>query len=232
MAASINLKEAERRMVGVTFEDGLADISIGSMMVGSGLRSLTDSLWYYLFILGGVLFMLVGKRLITTPRMGQVRFSPERRAKHRKIRLIVLSAVAVTWALALLSMLGRAPAGGLVPPVLVIGVTAVFMLIAYYTGFERMYLYGLLMGIYMILTETVGHPGGPVTGIVAGGVALYIGAVVLARFVGAYPVPVEEVSTEEALAEEVPAMEVSTGEVSAEGASAEEASAEEVPSDS
>ena len=232
MAASINLIEAERRAVRATFEDGLLDISIGSMMVGSGLRGLTDSLWYYLIVLGGILFMLIGKRFITAPRMGQVRFGPERRAKHRKVRLVVWSAVAVTWALALLSMLGRAPAGGLVPPVLVMGVTAVFMLIAYYTGFERMYLYGLLMGIYMTLAETSGHPVGPVAGVVAGGVALYIGAVVLARFVGAYPIPVEEVSTEEAFAEEVPTEEVSTGEVSAEGASTEEASAGEVPSDS
>ncbi len=201
MAPSINLKEAERRVVRATFEDGLMDTCIGSLMVGSGLRGLTDSLWYYLIILGGPLLLLIGKRLITAPRMGQVRFGPQRRAKHRRTRLVVGSAVAATWALLFLSMLGRAPAGGLIAPILVVGVTAVFMLMAYYAGFERMYLYGLLMGIYMTLEETFGHPVGPVAGIVAGGVALLIGAVVLARFVRAYPIPVEGPASEEALSD-------------------------------
>ncbi len=100
---SISLKELERKAYRSTYQDGLFDIywggTIASFTVFAdslyGADSLTSWQRLLIFLAGcGIsnLIFWVGKRFITLPRIGQVKFGP---ARWRRIRtlIIVLSVI-------------------------------------------------------------------------------------------------------------------------------------------
>ena len=72
MSQMINLQDVERRAWTLYFQDGLWDIFFGLLFLGGGLRALTGNLWYYLLVAAGVLVLILGKRWITLPRLGQI----------------------------------------------------------------------------------------------------------------------------------------------------------------
>ena len=85
MSHTINLKELERKAFRSTFQDGLWDMYLGFLLLTMGmgpvLPSLNKSVMWTLVILLmlSVLAWLAfwaGKKFITTPRMGLVKFGP------------------------------------------------------------------------------------------------------------------------------------------------------------
>jgi hypothetical protein len=50
MSEKTNLKEIEKKAWASYFEDGLWDIFMDLLMLGMGLRTLTDNVWYTLVI--------------------------------------------------------------------------------------------------------------------------------------------------------------------------------------
>jgi len=198
MTTNMGLKEAGRRVLHLTFQDGLWDIFIGWLMLFGGIRSLTDNPWFSLAALGSVLLYMGGKLLITAPRLGRVKFGPALRARIGVARLVIAIAVLGTVFLLALVLSGQRPSAKVAGPLMVLGTTAVFLLIAYVWDFRRLYVYGLLMGISMTLEETVGDPIGAIVQCVFGGIALLVGLVVLVRFLHDYPTPVEGSPAEEA----------------------------------
>lgn len=99
----ISLKELERKAFRSAYQDGLLDIYWGGMIASFtvfadtlyGTDSLTSwqRLLIYLFGCGfSSLIFWVGKRFITLPRIGQVKFGPARKRRIRTL-IIVLSVI-------------------------------------------------------------------------------------------------------------------------------------------
>lgn len=187
MSQNINLKELELKAWTSYFQDGLWDIFMGLLMLTMGIRELTDNVWSTFGVGAAVLVSLVGKKFITVPRIGRVKFGPARKAKQRKLMAVVGIAVLATLILLLTTLLGLDTPQAVVAPILVICIALVFGLMAYYMDFRRLYAYGLLFAISMALWETLEEPIGPIAFSVSGGIALLIGLVVLIRFIHKYP---------------------------------------------
>ena len=181
MTNMIDLHDVERRAWTLYFQDGLWDIFLGLLFLGGGLRSLTGNLWFYLLIAAGVLALILGKRWLTLPRLGQINFSPQRRARQNVLRVAILAVVLLTAALALWTAL---PAGW----IFVVLVPGIFLLMAYMMDFKRLYFYAILIAGFVVITEVYGDPLAAWAQIVAGLVPLSVGLVLLVQFLRRYPV--------------------------------------------
>lgn len=189
MGEKINLKEIERKAWTSYFEDGFWDIFMGLLMLTTGIRSLTDNVWFTLGILAALLISVIGKKLITIPRIGRVKFGPARKVKQKKLAAVLIISVLVTLALLLLPHSGLALPKISISPIMAIWIAVIFGLLAYYMDFGRLYAYGLLFAISEVLWGLFGKPIGPIAHTVSGIVILFIGLVLLTRFLHKYPLP-------------------------------------------
>jgi hypothetical protein len=208
-----NLTEIEKKAYRSTFQDGLWDIFLGSQLLilsVSALLSnmgLTKKLHMGLLILLQVLVVLaftIGKRRITIPRMGFVKFGPKRKRKIKKSRVILLISVVagVVVFLVASAFIQSNPAGRsklllLAPVAWVINSVVIFSLLAYYMDFTRLYLYGVLfalpvpvgIAIKQFTDQNLNHVVFAVPGIAM----LIVGTVLLVRFLRDYPISGQEV---------------------------------------
>lgn len=187
-----DLRDVERRAWTLYFEDGLWDIFFGLLFLGGGLRSLTGNLWFYLLIGAGVLILILGKRWITLPRLGQINYSTQRKVRTNVVRLVVLAVMILTVVVYFMGINGAETSDIPIGWVFVFMVPGVFLLMAYMMDFTRLYGYGLLVAGFMIVTELYGDPAAAWAQIAAGLVPSLIGVVLLARFLRRYPVVDEE----------------------------------------
>jgi hypothetical protein len=219
MSAAIDLKTAERKAFQLsTSQDGLYDIFIGTYIVLQSVVPWLDenslpSPWNLIlvFVLG--LLTLLGvtliKKFIIAPRIGQVRYGPER--KQRIKRLAIGMAIIFLLTLALFGMTVSAiyfrepifsgPIEWSFPLDIVhtaaaIFIFAIFSIIAYMNEYPRLYLYGFLFGLGYIMSTTLQDiTGNPLywPWAVAGLVAVVIGLVLFVRFLRDYPLQSESV---------------------------------------
>ena len=195
MSQDIKLKEIERKAWTSYFHDGLWDIFFGLLMLTMGIRSLTDNVWVTLVILAAVLVVLLGKKFITIPRIGLVKFSPAREAKQRKLIIMLSISIIMMLILLVLALLGQdLLTKGIRAAIQGVGFALIFSLVAYFMDFKRLYAYGLLFTTGTVLWELLGEPIGPIAFSVSGVIALVIGLVVLTRFLRKYPKPPEEMT--------------------------------------
>jgi hypothetical protein len=192
MSQTMNLKDAERRAWTLYFQDGLWDIFFGCLFLAGGLRTLTDSLWSYLLVVAGLMIFIFGRRMITLPRLGEIKFGRKRKTRRLTLLILIMIAVALTFVVLLLPVLGIATPGPNAGLLFAIIVPMIFVIMAYLMDFKRLYGYAALVTIYMILTEMVSSQAGAVAQIVAGLVALSIGFWYLFHFLRDYPLPEEE----------------------------------------
>ncbi|MBU7023966.1 MAG: hypothetical protein HXS40_07335 [Theionarchaea archaeon] len=183
----IDLNKLERKAWQSHFDDGLWEIMFGVMMVGMALRQFTDNVWSYLLVPGAAVIWLVGRKYITTPRIGLVKFRSLR--VKRQTTAVVGTAVAVVMVFLFLMVVRPAldlsrPETGLVLAILVV---LILGFIAYFIDFPRLYMYGVLLGVSMGLTEAFGDRIGSIAFLGLGCISLLIGLVVLVRFVQRYP---------------------------------------------
>jgi len=188
METSLNLDKIEQRAWTAYFEDGLVDICLGLLLLGGGIRMLADNVWYNFIVLAGVLILAAGKRLVTFPRLGRVKFGPSRRIRNRKVLLIGAAAMIATFVLLVFALMGKAPSRTVTAPVFGFGFILLFGLIAYFTEFNRLYFYAFLTGVTWYLIELRDNSVGPVASVIAGCIALGIGIIMLGRFIRRYPV--------------------------------------------
>ena len=96
----INLKELERKAFLSTYQDGLSDMYLGLFVIcmsfflyrpATGYSPLNIVLMLACMAVACALF-LAGKKFITLPRMGQVKFG-EKRARRKKTMALVLGVV-------------------------------------------------------------------------------------------------------------------------------------------
>ncbi len=217
MTAELNLKEIELKAFRSTFQDGLWDIYMGLVVMcmaafiyrpASGYSPWNIVLCVVSFFAAYILFFL-GKHFITVPRMGRVRFGAMRKRKSRDLAIIlgafVLLQVVMVWNTAggWFSPGLRALRGGSLPEgestlplVAAIGSMMVgvsMIVVAYFSDFPRGYYIAILMALAVFLMIYLNQPIYP---LVIGGLIIVPGAVLLVRFLKAYPPRREETGNE------------------------------------
>ncbi len=159
MNAPLNLKELERKAFRSFYQDGIWDIFFGLMMFAMYTFTVFNTLENKaLRILGmlfleifAVFFLIYGKKLITAPRLGEVKFSTQRTKNLGKIILVNLISLIVLAAFAILKTsqpdLFNIENSELYSS-MGMGVWIAFItsVMAYFLDFDRLYIYALIYG--------------------------------------------------------------------------------------
>lgn len=199
-----DLKAIERRAYRATFQDGLWDIYLGLVFMAFGLGPVVRQLGasddaaiivHLVMLTIAIAIMLVGKKYVTTPRIGRVRFGAQRRRKLNKARLVlaasVLAGLVVLAALTndSLGLTGLSVAFG-------VNILVVLGAMAYFMDYDRLFYYALLwalsLPVGLALEKNTALSDAPTVFLVTGGVAVVVGSAYLVRFVRTYALPPEE----------------------------------------
>ncbi len=210
MSNTLDLKQLERKAFRSTYQDGLWDIYLGGIVVAMAItlyrpaggytpNNILIMLLIYT-IIGGLFW--AGKKFITVPRMGQVRFGPARK-RRAKILAIVLGIIVALQALFvlltvggwlrsvfgdnLIGFIGEENLGRLsVAAVGSLFVGPSFLVIAYFTDFPRGYYISLMMALAVFLMILINNPIYP---LVLGALIILPGVVLFIKFLKKYPLP-------------------------------------------
>ena len=212
IAESIDLKEIEKKTWRSTLEDGILDIYFGILVfsigigitLGDFLPEPFDSLLPIILMIIGLILFLLGKKYITQPRVGVVKFGFKQ--KSRKFKTVsVLSINAIILLIAyLMRLINPAVWSGF--PVyiqgLIIGllfVTVPLCFAAYFLQHPRLYFIAILVGISFFLSDlfSILIPE-PFDALIAYStiscVIIFIGMISLVKFIRKYPKLIEESS--------------------------------------
>jgi hypothetical protein len=211
MSTNINLKELERKAWTSYFQDGLWDIFLGLLLLAMAISALLSDVgfsesWGMAILIGlQVLAMLVlwaGKKIITVPRMGRVKFGPKRKAKLNWVRVVLFISVLVGAGVFLVAsaMRGNRPewlnAAFFAPAAWVVNAIVVFSLGAYFLDFSRLYLIGVMYALAVPLDIVFRKLTDIDLSFMAFGapamVILFVGLVMFVRFLRDYPLLPEE----------------------------------------
>jgi hypothetical protein len=217
MSTQLDLKAIERQAFRSTYQDGLWDMYLGLVVVGmsifiyrppEGYSPANIVLMLLAMALAYSLFW-AGKKFITLPRMGQVRFGAARKQKKTTLALILGIVVLIQ-----VGVLGLTVLGWLNPEVgakvngffrdrdlmdlavAVIGSLFVgpsMILIAYFSDFPRGYYIGAMMALAVFLMIYLNQP---IYAIIVGALIILPGLMLFVRFLKTYPLHREDVSYE------------------------------------
>ena len=210
----IDLKEIERNVYGAMFIDGLWDIYLGLLLIGMGAAELIEGiipypLNYFIWVILAFPILKLSKRHITEPRLGIVNFSTKKKAKEKKLIIVLLGTI-LLWIASLIidsttsiktewdELLGGYPAA--VVGSLFLALT--LSLIAYFLDYYRLYYYAVLFGSGNMLGKVISTwISEEVSQFVAygivGSIMMIIGVVFLVRFINDYPIFTEDLASDE-----------------------------------
>lgn len=194
MQDKISLKQIEKKAYLAYHRDGLWDIYLGTALLWFGLSIRLDlayltGIWVVIFYPGIVSL----KKSLTLPRLGYVKFSPERQEKEKagRAKLSILLAITailglvVFWAFTgqadwqkYIRGLGALPFGFVL--------TAVLAAVGLVFGIYRFIAYGLMVFLFFILGHFMGTELAAVF-IFPGSIFTIIGLVMLISFIRQYP---------------------------------------------
>ena len=208
MTENVDLKSLERKAYRSIFEDGIWDLFIGLIILSIGLSTFLSSilnlseLWFAALptlILNTIalLVFFLGKKFITIPRLGIVKFGPKRKSKQQKLKLFLSAFFILNILLLILPFTDLVKSIQFEPLIiaLILGLVAItlpFMIVAYFLDFTRLYFYAFIAGIGFFLTELL-YPivGSPLDTLlpftIAGGLIVVIGLYYFIRFLKYYP---------------------------------------------
>lgn len=214
MSQDLDLKTIERKAFRSVHQDGLWDIYLGGLLLVLSLffaipESGAGELTYMGLALLGVLVVFaifqLGKKYITVPRMGQVKFGPARQKRKITLAWIMGFFVLVTLAIFLYTLYvwNVKDARGLglnldisLERVVVASIAALIVgvstfVISYFKEFVRGYYIAVLMagGFFFTLVLDTTTPM-----IAAGAIILLPGLVLFAKFLREHPLPPREAS--------------------------------------
>jgi hypothetical protein len=92
MISESDLRNAERKNYLFYFEDGILDIIAGLPVLSFGLGMVFDATLLFIFTWLPIILYWPVKQAITLPRMGYVKFSPERQRRISKNMVLLLFA--------------------------------------------------------------------------------------------------------------------------------------------
>ena len=199
-------KELEQKVFRSYFHDGLWDIYGAFFLLGLGLTIVSG--WDYLIAVVAALavVLLLFRQRIVRPRLGRVKFSPERQAKTKKATLIAVITLTFTALLGVVFFVLFSTNS--IPGWLDIwmenyffatfgGIQALLVAVAaYIVGVWRYYIYAALVFIsYVIggILRSNDMEGIPI--LIAGSIILISGIVILMRFLRKYPLPPKEIDS-------------------------------------
>lgn len=210
MDNKLNIKQAERKTLALSFADGLWDILFGGMLVLIGLSDTFQKAgwpvwmsympWLVYTVIGIAVFTLLKQRLVT-PRSGMVKISLVRSKQRLTIFIVAIALQLITLVVFLLGSSGSLKSAlsdtpvWLVDALFGLGVLVFFGVMAYATASNRFFLYGLFMGLALPLGVILREQGQAVTThpqIAAGILIALIGGVVFVKFLQKYPLPAGE----------------------------------------
>ena len=205
---TITLKELERKAFRSTYQDGLWDIYFGLIVICMAIFLHRPATGYSPFnivlmsisLIGAYALFWAGKRFITLPRMGQVKFG-EKRTRRKKTLVLVLGVVVLIQVTFLVIQIvaWRNPGFGdtlntflqekdaMDLAVATIGSLFVgpsMILIAYFMDFPRGYFIAVMMALAVFLMILLNQP---VYSIIIGVLIALPGAVLFIRFLQKYP---------------------------------------------
>ena len=203
MSEKISLKEVEGQVFKSTFQDGLMDLFIGSVVlmfaIGPYLTPYLGDFW------GSAVFvpfwaiiyitLLLIRKYIVKPRLGTFEYGPWRKTRMIRFSLVMVFVFTTTFILGLLSLVKFEAIPGWVHTArfsLVILLT--FSAVAYFLDLTRLYLYGILIALAPLVGELlwvyldVPHHGYPFTFGFAAMVILGTGLALLIRLVQTHPI--------------------------------------------
>jgi hypothetical protein len=208
VTANVDLKQIERKAWTSYFEDGLWDIFLGLLFLSTALSTLVSALgvpdWQRIplslaLVAGSILLMWTGKRYITSPRLGRVKFAPSRQSRQRKAIVALAFSVPLVPILLIAATAARRvwpewPGSELLLPAsYAAAMVVIFGSLAYFLEFKRLYLIGVLLAlneplIFVMERYTALGPLGTFVALAApASVILIIGLVILTRFMRRYP---------------------------------------------
>jgi len=212
MNDKIDLKELEKKSYRFTFKDGIYDIAWGALLVSFALAPILREiiyLWYILVVIPPApLIIILGKKYITVPRMGIVKFDLKRRKSLKKMLLISTILVPLTIIIFILTLInifpgniGSALDGFAIP--IGAGIFAIILLslCAFLIDFPNMYLYGLIIGLGIPINEILQRfIGSPLDSLItfgtSGCILLIFGLFTLIKFIQKYQIPRTEITNE------------------------------------
>ncbi len=208
MTENIDLESLEKKAYRSVFNDGLWDLFVGMLILNLGMGPLFTFLFGSLgyltvFIIISIwniitlLIFILGKKYITIPRVGYVKFGPKRKSKQLKLKIFLLVVFCVNLILFGLN-LGDIIDYSLVQPLFIalflgFGIfTIPFCVVAYFLDFTRLYYYSLSAGFGFFLTELLSPIVGDylddfiIFGVI-GGIIILIGLYYFITFLKKYP---------------------------------------------
>ncbi len=204
-----DLKKLEKKALLTLYEDGFTDIMLGVLFLGMSFNNIfrisvsiiLSYIFSFLIVSVGVIIYYLGKKYITTPRIGVVKFTAKRKAKIRKFNVVMTICVVISFIFTILILFDFIPfdleheldlhlIGFLLKSI-------PFFVLGIFLKFNRFYLYGLLYGFteiliyiflhFMDLNMALFYSVSLVSIII-----LIIGIVSLVRFFKKYPLLSEE----------------------------------------
>jgi hypothetical protein len=211
VSQKISLKEAERKAFRTTLNDGLVDIFLGCFLlmfvIGLYLSDSLGDFWssavFLPFLALVYLAIWLIRRYVVTPRIGMVKFGQARKAKLAKFTVVMLVINVVALILGSVAALsfGSVP-GQMISILFGLILLMGFSIAAYFLDFNRLYIYGLLVGLSPLIGEwlwTHGyatHHGFPITFGTSSGIMILVGLAVFIRLLHNNPVPIEGIPSE------------------------------------
>lgn len=209
MNENINLKEMEKKAWKSCFQDGLWDIFLGFILLSFGIAPFIEEITGVTFLISYIILLVVGyiifyggKKYITIPRIGNVKFGPKRKSKKNKVGIILAISGIFGLAAILLTQTDLIPYNidtSIWGIIFVINALIVFSLMAYYLDFARLYIYSIFFATSIFIIETSSsHVGSTYDNLIGFGmfgvVIVLIGLLHLTRFVRRYPLQREEIT--------------------------------------
>ena len=195
MSEKIDLREIEKK-AWTTFssKDGFYDIFIGVMLIISAIQAFFYNIWFTSFIFISILIVPLGKRYITIPRVGLVKFGPARIMNQLKMLVIIAIAISATFILYFIQVYVDDPPAYLGSIWIASLVAIIFGAIGYFMNNFRLVVYGMMWASGEILWRIYGEPTGPLLMLTFGIIIVFIGVFVTLRFIQNYPLPPKEVA--------------------------------------
>ncbi|MBY9014423.1 MAG: hypothetical protein KGD68_01895 [Candidatus Lokiarchaeota archaeon] len=207
----IDVKEMEKKAWKSTFQDGLWDIYFGLIIAGIGFswlggffglpETVNVLVTVFSWDIGAMLIFFLGKKYITRPRMGFVKFGQIRKKRNKFLALFMGLMVALTFITFIFTLLGmfqlQLPEFLVMLLIGLLFITVPFSVLAYFLQLKRLCLYALLGGLGLFISELL-LPifGAPYHEIIPfGGIGLVItitGLIIFIKFLKRYSLKEDE----------------------------------------
>ena len=188
----LNLKELERKAFRSFYQDGIWDIFFGLMMFAMYTFTFFDHIenkairiLSMLFLeIFAIFFLIYGKKMITVPRLGEVKFGKQRKKKLVNIIAVNLVSLIVLAAVAILQNsnpeIFKSTNGEMITSVgMGVWIAFITSIMAYFLDFDRLYIYALIYGsafAAVLILDT------PILFLAAALLILIPGAIIFTRF--------------------------------------------------